>query len=1065
MTDENVRQQIERLAARLERIERTLGITAPPVAPAPTQQPAPTRQPATPPTTPVTPSAVPQAAPAPAAPPSPAPAMRPLRTAAIPPRPASPHVEKQPVGAAAVTERPRESQPGRSLEMMLGLKWTAALGAIIVVLGAGFAIREFGTGLWHQLGELGQALIVAAFGAVLIAAGEFAYRRINRAASAGLIGAGLGVLYLDAFAASQWFSIVGHNVSFLLMGLTALIGFALTVRTRFLTIGVLSMIGGYLTPLLLSGGQPQAIPLLSYMTMLPAIALGLSAVMPRPFVPLRYLALGGQVLIGLPIIIAVTDPPISAWLASVIFISMWWTMFIAEALYAALRERTAIGNAVSSLLATAAYVTVVGWVLVEVAPAGANDWLGGFAAMVGVLSAAAALHFGPGFDTLRGRLIAPIDKLAVALWAQCGVLLALAVAIQFDDYGASIGWLALALAAIEIGRRLPSPGVTIFGLIVGSLSVLRIALLDMRTPAMNVELWSWMQVMIDTGAILALGAVIAVHVAARRMGEHRGEGWLAMPTVLSVIGTFGWLLLCGRQTSGLAMTGGWLIGVAVLFAAHRAGRRQHYFEIGQLLLALTAARWLLIDAFAQRTAPGWDALAALPMLNAQMALAIVIAVLGWWGFKILRARMSDAHEAGLPGAPVVVQAVLMAGLLFFLIALSFEADRLVLRIEPALNAAVGHVRQIAFTMLWCAGAAASALMALTFVARQCRDRTEAVGTTVPLRFAWVLLIGVAVKWLVIDTLAWAFMGRAGALALWPLANVQALAGLLIAGTAMLLLLVQSRDREGAETGWASLAQWIPVGASVVLLWGLTFEVDRVLGRMAIAAERLWPAMQERVLCWIGLWALGGLAMMLIGLRRSLVAMVTVGWAIVVAGAVMWLTGGTLLWRVNGVIAATVLFNVQFLIGAATAVMLALAVWLLSRSDTPGSESRATALLGFALMAAIGLWLGSFEIDRFFSVAGNTRGLHMGLSVWWALYGVMLVMIGFMRDIAPSRYVGLGLLAVTIAKAFIVDLTMVDQVWRVVSFIALGLLLIATSVAYALLAPRLLATLRGAGDRM
>jgi uncharacterized membrane protein len=68
--------------------------------------------------------------------------------------------------------------------------------------------------------------------------------------------------------------------------------------------------------------------------------------------------------------------------------------------------------------------------------------------------------------------------------------------------------------------------------------------------------------------------------------------------------------------------------------------------------------------------------------------------------------------------------------------------------------------------------------------------------------------------------------------------------------------------------------------------------------------------------------------------------------------------------------------------------------------------------------------------------------------------VLLVLLGFVKRAAAARYAGLALLTITLAKVFFVDLAKVDWIWRALSFLAVGMLLIGTSIVYAKLAPRL-----------
>ena len=76
-----------------------------------------------------------------------------------------------------------------------------------------------------------------------------------------------------------------------------------------------------------------------------------------------------------------------------------------------------------------------------------------------------------------------------------------------------------------------------------------------------------------------------------------------------------------------------------------------------------------------------------------------------------------------------------------------------------------------------------------------------------------------------------------------------------------------------------------------------------------------------------------------------------------------------------------------------------------------------------------------------------------LSIYWALYAIGLVALGFARRSAGCRYAGLALLGLALAKVLTVDMAEVRQVYRVLSFLAVGLLLVATSVGYAKLSPR------------
>jgi len=69
------------------------------------------------------------------------------------------------------------------------------------------------------------------------------------------------------------------------------------------------------------------------------------------------------------------------------------------------------------------------------------------------------------------------------------------------------------------------------------------------------------------------------------------------------------------------------------------------------------------------------------------------------------------------------------------------------------------------------------------------------------------------------------------------------------------------------------------------------------------------------------------------------------------------------------------------------------------------------------------------------------------SALWMLYGGALMVIGFVRANAFLRWLALILIGLTIGKVFLYDLAALERVYRILSFIALGILLLAISFAY------------------
>jgi uncharacterized membrane protein len=69
------------------------------------------------------------------------------------------------------------------------------------------------------------------------------------------------------------------------------------------------------------------------------------------------------------------------------------------------------------------------------------------------------------------------------------------------------------------------------------------------------------------------------------------------------------------------------------------------------------------------------------------------------------------------------------------------------------------------------------------------------------------------------------------------------------------------------------------------------------------------------------------------------------------------------------------------------------------------------------------------------------------SVWFMVFGAILLGTGFCRRSAFLRWQALILLAMTIVKVFLYDMSALSQGYRILSFLGLGALLFAVSFVY------------------
>jgi hypothetical protein len=77
----------------------------------------------------------------------------------------------------------------------------------------------------------------------------------------------------------------------------------------------------------------------------------------------------------------------------------------------------------------------------------------------------------------------------------------------------------------------------------------------------------------------------------------------------------------------------------------------------------------------------------------------------------------------------------------------------------------------------------------------------------------------------------------------------------------------------------------------------------------------------------------------------------------------------------------------------------------------------------------------------------SSGSTQALSLAWAAYATAAIVVGIRRRYAPIRYFAMLLFAITILKVFVVDMAELERVYRIVSVIGLGVMLLATSYLY------------------
>ncbi|MCL6566643.1 MAG: DUF2339 domain-containing protein [Acidobacteriia bacterium] len=200
--------------------------------------------------------------------------------------------------------------------------------------------------------------------------------------------------------------------------------------------------------------------------------------------------------------------------------------------------------------------------------------------------------------------------------------------------------------------------------------------------------------------------------------------------------------------------------------------------------------------------------------------------------------------------------------------------------------------------------------------------------------------------------------------------------------------------------------------------------------------------------WITLaWAIEGVVLIWSGFRTRL-------WLLRAAGLVLFALVAFRLF-VFPIPAATFLLNARLLTWLFCAGCFAAAAYM-ARQEREQQEKREPALYAAVAAAAnlLLLWTLSQEIWDVFGRMHRPLGMEtrqaqqMMLSLLWAVYGTVLVVVGFVRKLAGLRWQALALFGLTVIKVFLYDLSFLSRASRIFSFLVLGVVLLLASFLYA-----------------
>jgi uncharacterized membrane protein len=250
----------QRIEARLERIERALNLQAPDATPhAPNATPDAMR--------PESASPVPF--------PNPVPILEPVTSftdmapaAAASTRSAMPPPLPDRAWQAAAPPAGDRAAEASGLETRFGLNWLNRVAVVTLILGAGFAFKYAVDNQW--IGPAVRVALGIACGTASLSLGEWMSLRGQTIFARGVTGLGLALLYLSFYATFGLYHLLPQSLAFLLMAAATAAAGGLAFHYNSLAVGILGLLGGYLTPGLLSAGENRPWTLFGYLFLMNA---------------------------------------------------------------------------------------------------------------------------------------------------------------------------------------------------------------------------------------------------------------------------------------------------------------------------------------------------------------------------------------------------------------------------------------------------------------------------------------------------------------------------------------------------------------------------------------------------------------------------------------------------------------------------------------------------------------------------------------------------------------------------------------------------------------------------
>ncbi len=161
-----------------------------------------------------------------------------------------------------------KSSSALDLETRIAGRWMNRVGIIAVIAAVTFFLKYAFDNNW--IGPSGRVGIGILLGAAMLPWSHWLLQRGYAYFSEGIAGLGAAVLYLSIWAGCQYYKLFSLDVGFVAMILITAVMAAVALGRNSQRVALLSLFGGFLTPVLVSQGKDAQVVLFTYLLILGA---------------------------------------------------------------------------------------------------------------------------------------------------------------------------------------------------------------------------------------------------------------------------------------------------------------------------------------------------------------------------------------------------------------------------------------------------------------------------------------------------------------------------------------------------------------------------------------------------------------------------------------------------------------------------------------------------------------------------------------------------------------------------------------------------------------------------